>query len=86
MPLGQDHNFSNLTDAELDSIVREILSITPQSGLGLVQGALRLRGLRIQRHRVLSRLRRLDPITSALQQSRTIICQTYHVPGPNSLW
>ena len=35
MPLGQEHNFSNFTDAELDSIVREILSITPQSGLGL---------------------------------------------------
>lgn len=86
MPLGQEHNFSNLTDAELDSIVREILSITPQSGIGLVQGALRSRGLRIQRRRVLSSLRRLDPVTSALRQSRTIIRRTYHVPGPNSLW
>ena len=69
MPLGQDHNFSNLTDTELYSIVREILSITPQSGIGLVQGALRSRGVRIQQHRVLSSLRRLDPITSALRQS-----------------
>ena len=86
MPLGQEHNFSGLTDAKLDNIVREILSITPQSGLGLMQGGLRSRGLRIQRRQVLSSLQRLDPVTSALGQSRTIIRRTYNVPGPNSLW
>ncbi len=86
MPLGQEHNFSPVSDDKLDNIVREILSITPQYGLGLVQGALRSRGLRIQWRRVLASLRHLDPVTSALRQSRTIICRTYHVPRPNSLW
>jgi hypothetical protein len=86
MAVGHEHNFSPLTDNELDILVRGILSITPQSGVGLVQGALRSRGLRIQRRRVLESLRRLDPITSALRQSRRIIRRTYRVPGPNSLW
>lgn len=86
MPLGQEHNFSPLTDDKLDIIVREVLSITPQSGVGLVQGALRSRGLRIQRWQILASLRHLDPVTSALRQSRTIIRRTYHVPGPNTLW
>ena len=86
MPLGHESNFSALSDHELDMLVREILSVTPQSGVGLVQGALRSRGLRIQRHRVIESLRRLDPITSALRQSRRIIRRTYSVPGPNSLW
>ena len=45
MSLGQEHNFSSLTD-ELDVTVREIFSVTPQSGLGLVQGALRATGLK----------------------------------------
>ncbi len=86
MPTGHEHNFSSLEDDELDTIVREIMAITPQSGLGLVQGALRSRGLQIQRHHVLASLRRLDPVMSALRQLRTIICRTYHIPGPNSLW
>ena len=81
MPLGHESNFSALSDHELDMLVREIFSVTPQSGVGLVQG-----GLRIQRHRVIESLRHLDPITSALRQSRRIIRWTYSVPGPNSLW
>ena len=86
MPLGQQHNFSSLSDADLDNIVRSILSVTPQSGVGLVQGALRSRGLRIQRRRVIEALQRLDPVMSVLRQSRRIIRRTYQVPGPNSLW
>ena len=86
MPIGHQQNFSNLSDAELDQIISEILALTPQSGLRLVQGALRSRGYRIQRRRVAEALQRLDPVTSALRQSRGIIRRTYCVPGPNSLW
>ena len=86
MPLGQQHNFSSLSDADLDNIVRSILSVTLQSGVGLVRGALRSRGLRIQRRRVIEALQRLDPVMSVLRQSRRIIRRTYQVPGPNSLW
>ena len=86
MSLGHEHNSSSITENELDILVREIMSVTPQSGAGFVQGALRSRGLRIQRHRVVASLRRLDPVTSALRQSCTIIRRTYRVPGPNSLW
>ena len=86
MPLGQQHNFFSLSDADLDNIVRSILSVTPQSGVGLVQGALRPRGLRIQRRRVIEALQSLDPVMSVLRQSRRINRRTYHVPGPNSMW
>ena len=86
MPLGHHNNFSSLPDEELDNYIRNILLITPQSGVGLVQGALRSRGLRVQRRRVIEALQRLDPVTSVLRQSRRIIRRTYQVPGPNSLW
>ena len=62
MPLGQEHNYSSLSDRDLDNIMRSILLVTPQSGVGLVQGALRSRELRIQRRRVIEALRRLDPV------------------------
>ena len=35
MPLGQEHNYSSLSDGGLDNIVRSILLVTPQSGVGL---------------------------------------------------
>ena len=86
MPLGQEHNYSSLSDGDLDNIARSILLVTPQSGVGLVQGALRSRELRIQRRRVVEALRRLDPVMAVLRQSRRIIRRTYQVPGPNSQW
>ena len=46
-------SFSNISDNALDQIVREILHVTPRIGYRLVQGALRQRGLHIQRRRVL---------------------------------
>ena len=82
MPLGQEHNFSSLSDGDLENIVRSIILVTPQSGVGLVQGALRSRGLRIQRRRVIEALRRLDRVMSVLRQSRRIIRRTYQEPGP----
>ena len=73
MPLGQEHNNSS-SDGDLDNIVRSILLVTPQSGVGLVQGALRSRKLRIQRCCVIEALRRLDPVMSVLKgQSHAIL-------------
>ncbi|CAB4039815.1 Hypothetical predicted protein, partial [Paramuricea clavata] len=55
-------SFSQITNDELDNLIKAILTITPQSGLGLIRGALRSRGLLVrQRHRVIAALQRLDP-------------------------
>ena len=86
MPVGQEHNFSQITDFALDNVIRDVLTLAPQSGVGLFCGALRSRGLRVQRHRVIAALQRLDPVTSALRQTRRIIRRTYNVPCPNPLW
>ena len=84
MPVGQ--NFPSISSGELDRLVREIVMTTPQSGLHLIIGALRSHDIYLQRRRVIETLHRLDPVTSALRQSRTIIQRAYSVPGPNSLW
>ena len=54
-------SFSNISDNALHQIVREILHVTPRIGYRLVQGALRQRGLHIQRRRVVEALQRVDP-------------------------
>ena len=84
--MGHGSNFSQISDAALDNLVRQILTTAPQSGIGLIRGALQSRGWRIQRHRIMAALQRLDPVMSALRQTRRIIRRTYNVPSPNSLW
>ena len=86
MAVGQMESFSQISNDGLDNLIKDILTVTPQSGLGLIRGALRSRGLLVQRHRVISALQRLDPVTSALRMSRMIIRRKYNVPCPNALW
>ena len=65
MPVGD--NFDDIPDNVLDNLVSGILHVTPQTGLHLVQGALRSRGFRIQRERICESIVRVDPITTTLQ-------------------
>lgn len=78
--------FSNIENSVLDRLVREILDVTPRIGYRLIQGALRQRGLHVQRRRVLESLHRVDPVVVTLRGSRSIIRRRYSVPCPNALW
>ena len=73
MPVGHASNLSQISDDGLDDLVRDILTLTPQSGIGLIRGALQSRGWRVQRHRIIAAVQRLDPVVSALRQTRQII-------------
>ena len=77
---------SNFSDMQIDQQVRGILQVTPGIGYRLIEGALRQRGFRVKRRRVLELMQRVDPVTSTLCASSTIIRPRYSVPCPNSLW
>ena len=62
--------FSLLSDAELDDIVRNIRAVTPKAGLLMVQGSLRQQGLMVQRVCVMHLLRRVDPVTSEVKKCK----------------
>ena len=81
-----DVSYANITNDELDNIVRGVLQVTPQAGRNLVRGALLSRGLLVQRRRIESSIARVDPVTTALRDRRTIIRRIYNVPCPNFLW
>ena len=85
MPV-EGREFSELTDTQLDDLTRQALQVTPASGLRMVQGYLRQRGLAVQRIRILHTLRRVDPVISALRNARRLIRRVYNVPSPNALW
>ena len=79
-------SFTDIDNTSLDEIVREILHVNPRIGFRLVQGALRQRGITVQRRRILGAMRRVDPVMTTLRASRTIIRRRYSVPCPNALW
>jgi len=84
MPVGD--NFDDIPDHILDNLVSGILHVTPQAGRHLVQGALRSRGLRIQRGRIRAAIIRVNPITTTLRNARHVVRRRYNVPCPNALW
>ena len=81
-----EQEFSQISDDTLDIVVRNILSLSPNSGERMVLGALRGRGLLAQRNRVRESIFRVDPVSRALRRFRTVQRRVYNVTKPNALW
>ena len=81
-----DSNFSAISDDELKNVMRSIQETTPNIGQSRMMGALRSRGICVQRWKVREHLRFLDPIGTTLRWGQTIFRRKYYVPAPNSLW
>ncbi|XP_028412399.1 uncharacterized protein LOC114535216 [Dendronephthya gigantea] len=84
--LGMNDEFSAISEEELTQAMEDIRKVTPNIGQSRMVGALRARGLHIQRHRVRKCLKKIDPIGTALRWNLTIYRRKYHVPHPNALW
>lgn len=78
---------TQLSDAALLSIVRELRQDFPYIGQVMVMGILQSRGLQVSRSRVRECIRQTDPLNTALRWRGTPHNRrVYSVPGPNSLW
>ena len=81
-----DSRFSDLSNTELDELLKSILAVTPRAGESYIRGSLRGSGLRIQRWRIRERLRAIDPVGRAARRSCAIRRRVYNVRAPNCLW
>ena len=81
-----DGRFSDLSNTELDELLKSILAVTPRAGESYIRGSLRGSGLRIQRWRIRERLRAIDPVGRAARRSCAIRRRVYNVRTPNCLW
>ena len=86
MTAEEEPKWETITDDELERTVRAIQQLTPNIGQARLLGALRSRGLNIQRKRVRNCLRSIDPIGTALRWRSPIYRRKYSVPTPNALW
>ena len=82
----REREFSQISDDALDIVVKNVLSLSPNSGEQMMLGALRGRGLLVQRNRVRQSIFRVDPVSHALRRFRTVQRRVYNVTKPNALW
>ncbi len=78
--------YSDISDSDLDGIVRDITHRHRHTGQTLMQGHLSSIGIHVQRYRIRDSLHRVDPLGSILRRRQPITRRRYSVPGPNSLW
>ena len=78
--------YSTVTDEELDNIVRDVQSNHPGTGLRMLMGHVRSRGLRIQWERLRQSLLRTDPSGVHERWRQSIKRRVYRVAAPLELW
>ena len=84
--LGDEVNFSIVTDAQLDHVANQFSISHPNSGEKSFEGYLRHMGMRVQRSHIRSSLQRIDPRCVRNRFHATLHRRQYCVPMPNSLW
>ena len=78
--------YSNISDSDLEFVIRNIKMTHPDVGERMLIGLLRSHGIIVKRIRVRKGLHKVDPINSSLRWSNRIQRKPYSVPGPMSLW
>ena len=79
-------DYTEIGEDELEWNVKDILQVTPFSGETYIQGALRSRGIHIQRWKIRDALQQVDPVNRAVRRRYTIRRRIYNVKKPNHLW
>ncbi len=78
--------YSDVSDEDLDRLVKAYRETRPESGIRYLIGFLRQNGLRLQLPRVKSSIQRIDPLGRAIRRRNPINRRNYKVPRPNALW
>ena len=81
--LEEETRYSEIDDQELDVFVRTILALLPNSGEVMIRGALRGRGVRIQRSRLRESVQRVDPTRKQRRQRLQIRRRVYEPMSEN---
>ena len=72
-------DYTEIREDELEWNVRDILQLTPFSGETYLQGALRARGIHIQRWKIRDALQQIDPVNRAVRRRYAIRRRIYNV-------
>lgn len=87
--LGLTTSFDDISNSDLDGLVREYQQDHPAAGRGYVSGHLRSKhSLRLPRNRIVKSMRRVDHLGQGIRShiGAKKKRQPYSVPRPNALW
>ena len=85
----QEYGITDCTEIREDKLewnVRDILQLSPFSGETYIRGALRSRGIHIQRWKIRDAVQQIDPVNRAVRRRYAITRRIYNVNKPNHLW
>lgn len=83
---GIKRQWDDISDPELDTVIRKFKEQKPKVGFRYIVGFFRSHGVRIQKHRVLASIRRVDGLGRTLRTHSTIRRRKYVSSRPNALW
>nr|XP_058969483.1 uncharacterized protein LOC131795899 [Pocillopora verrucosa]XP_058969484.1 uncharacterized protein LOC131795899 [Pocillopora verrucosa] len=78
--------YSDIEDDFLDSLIQRIMTNFPRSGCKTIEGYLVSQGVHVQRWRLRSAIKRVDPIGRRLRSMNAIRRRVYNVRSPLALW
>ena len=78
--------FSDMSQTELDEVVRDIKKEHPHCGEIMLQGLLIHQGIKVPRKKLRSAIHHVDHANTVLRRSSTISQRIYTTPCPNSVW
>jgi hypothetical protein len=81
-----DFQYSQISDEDLDSLIRNIRAVHPDYGIRYLSGSLRVKGYRIQKRRIIESLHRIDSVGIVLRTQGRIRRRRYQVSRPQALW
>ena len=80
------NRFNDITNEDLDDLVKEIVTNLPACGIRSIQTLLKVNGVILQRERIRESIHRVDPLGLETRLSRTLHRRQYNVASPNALW
>lgn len=83
---GIRREYSGLTPMQIDIMLQAYRVHHPSSGIRYIMGFIRQFGLRIQRHKIIKSLARVDALGNEVRRYTVIKRRCYKVARPNSLW
>ena len=83
---GISNEYTAISDAHLDRLVRKFKRSRPGAGIRYVVGYLRSRSIKVLRRRVLESIARVDGIGQALRRHEHIVRRPYKSLRPNYMW
>nr|XP_022342022.1 uncharacterized protein LOC111135876 [Crassostrea virginica] len=80
------HRFTEIDDNQLTLEIDDIRKKHPNTGISMMHGYLKAKGIIVQKRRIQDILHQIDPSSSVLRWGFVAYRRKYSVQGPNSLW